>query len=556
MSDHYPSKKQFNVQLFDLLRPESGFYKAVIIYSIAISLLTLAVPISLQLLVDTVANIALLRAVVLISVLLFALLFLSSLMYALRAYALEIFTRKFYSRISSEIAMTAILAEPNYFEEHHQTDLFNRYFDILTIKKAVPVILTNGFTLVLQSLIGFTVVSFYHFYFFIFCLVLVLLIWLIWKIWGWAAINTAFRLSDAKYKTAAWLQSLSINIDAYRNSLDPSYVMIETDRLIKDHIDLQADHFKNTYSQLLSFLLLYSLASAVLLGMGGWLVILGELTLGQLVAAELIMSAIFVGLPQMAGYLDTYFDVCAAVEELSRFKTVQTEAAKQGKSQKLPKKNGIAFTKVRLARQEQEMQFNFELPESSIIRVTGNTVSFRWLAEMLRANYRPNSGLITIDQVDNTDIDLISLRQSVRIVDRVTFLPMTLNGYMDLFVPDNPSVSRQQAIALMRLDEDIARLEHGYETLLSRSAWPLTQPQAIRLKLASVLLSKPPILILGDIVDTVDPDVFEEFVTAMQDAGSTIIYFTRRQDISCFEYSLELQADKQTLTAAEKGSDL
>ena len=88
MSDHYPSKKQFNVQLFDLLRPESGFYKAVIIYSVAISLLTLAVPISLQLLVDTVANIALLRAVVLISVMLFALLFLSSLMYALRAYAL------------------------------------------------------------------------------------------------------------------------------------------------------------------------------------------------------------------------------------------------------------------------------------------------------------------------------------------------------------------------------------------------------------------------------------------------------------------------------------
>ncbi len=553
MSDHYPSKKQFNVQLFDILKPEGGFYKAVIIYSIAISLLTLAVPISLQLLVDTVANIALIRAVVLISVLLFALLFLSSVMYALRAYAMELFTRKFYSRISSEIAMTAMLAEPDYFEEHHKTDLFNRYFDILTIKKSIPSILTNGFTLVLQSLIGFAVVSFYHFYFFIFCLILGLLIWLIWKIWGWAAINTGFRLSDAKYKTAAWLQSLSINVDAYRNSLNPSYVMNETDRLIEDHISCQQDHFRNTYSQLISFLLLYSLASAVLLGMGGWLVILGELTLGQLVAAELIMSAIFVGLPQMAGYLDSFFDVCAAVEELSRFKEVKTEASRKGKFQSIPENNTIEFSNVRLLRQEQESLFNFVLPASSVVQVVGDTVSFRWLAEMLRANIKPNSGLITIDGVDNTDIDLTSLRQSVRIIDRVTFLPMTVKDYLDLFIPDNSPVSRLQALTLMRLDEDIARLKLGYETLLSRGAWPLTQPQAIRLKLASALLSRPPILVLGDIVDTVDPDVLEEFIEAIRDGNTTVIYYTRRQDVTCFDYQLKLRATDQALTTIDKG---
>jgi putative ABC transport system ATP-binding protein len=554
MSDHYPSKKQFNVQLFDILRPESGFYKAVIIYSIAISLLTLALPISLQLLVDTVANIALIRAVVLISIMLFGLLFLSSLMYALRAYAMELFTRKFYSRISSEIAMTAMLAEPDYFEEHHKTDLFNRYFDILTIKKSIPSILTNGFTLVLQSLIGFAVVSFYHFYFFIFCLILGLLIWLIWKIWGWAAINTAFRLSDAKYKTAAWLQSLSINVDAYRNSLNPSYVMNETDRLIDDHIDCQKKHFRNTYSQLLSFLLLYSLASAVLLGMGGWLVIVGELTLGQLVAAELIMSAIFAGLPQMAGYLDSFFDVCAAVEELSRFKEVKTEAAKKGKFQPMPANNGIEFAKVRLTRQEQESKFNFVLPQSSIIQVTGDPVSFRWLAEMLRANIKPYSGLITIGQVDNSDIDLISLRQSVRFIDRVTFLPMTVKDYLDLFIPENPIISRLQALTLMRLDEDIVRLKLGYETLLSRSAWPLTQPQATRLKLASVLLAMPSILVIGDIIDTVDPDVFEEFAAAMRKGNTTIIYYTRRQDVNCFDFQLKLEAAQQSITPVDKGS--
>ena len=218
MAHHFPDRKEFKEQFFTLLRPEAGFYKVVLVYSLAISLLTLAVPLSVQLLVDTVANIALPRAVFLIASLLFALLFFSGVMYALRTYAMELFSRKIYSRISSEMAMTAMLAESDYFEEHQQADLFNRYFDIITIKKSLPSILTNGFTFLLQAIIGFTVVSFYHFYFMLYCLALILLIWLIWRIWGWAAINTSFSLSQSKYDTASWLQSLAVTNESSHNA--------------------------------------------------------------------------------------------------------------------------------------------------------------------------------------------------------------------------------------------------------------------------------------------------------------------------------------------------
>lgn len=545
MSHHYPNKKEFREQFFAILQPEAGFYKVVLMYSVAISLLTLAVPISLQLLVDTVANIALVRAVVLISILLFALLFFSGVMYALRAYAMELFTRKLYARISSEIAMTAMLAESDYFEEYQQSDLFNRYFDILTIKKSIPTILTNGFTLILQLIIGFAVVSFYHFYFLIFCIVLLALIWLIWKVWGWPAINTAFRLSDAKYQTAAWLQSLSVTNESYRTSLNPSYAIVETDRLVKDHVDCQADHFRHTYSQLLSFLFLYALASAVLLGMGGWLVIIGELTLGQLVAAELIMSAIFVGLPQMAGYLDYFFDVCAAIEELSRFRQVQTQLPDKSGSLEMPLSNEIEFSNVRLDRFQQNMEFNLSLPAQGIFRVVGNPVSLKWMAELLRANYQPAAGLITLGGSDNLDIQRQSLRQSVRVIDRVTLLPMSVKAYLDLFTPDQSHFSRQQALTLLKLDEEIALLKAGFDTVLSRSAWPLTQPQAIRLKLATALLSKPAVLVLGDIVDTVDPDIMEPFIKKMEEQGTSVLYFTRRQDMNGFTHKIALDTHEQ-----------
>ena len=62
MAHHFPDVKEFQEQFVTLLKPEGGFFKVVLVYSLEISLLTLAVPLSVQLLVDTVANIALPRA--------------------------------------------------------------------------------------------------------------------------------------------------------------------------------------------------------------------------------------------------------------------------------------------------------------------------------------------------------------------------------------------------------------------------------------------------------------------------------------------------------------
>jgi putative ABC transport system ATP-binding protein len=360
-------------------------------------------------------------------------------------------------------------------------------------------------------------------------------------------------LSESKYKTAAWLQSLAVTNESYRTSLNPSYPIVETDRLVNEHIDCQKKHFRNTYSQLLSFLFLYALASAVLLGMGGWLVIVGQLTLGQLVAAELIMSAIFVGLPQLAGYLDYFFDVCAAIEELSRFRDVRTQLPVKASAVQMPADNSIEVSRVRLERFEQSMEFNLSLPARGIFRVVGNAISLKWLTELLRGNYQPGGGLIMIGGTDNLEIDRQSLRQSIRIIDRVTLLPMPVKAYLELYISVDSNYSRQQALALLQLEDDILSLKGGMETVLSRSAWPLTQPQAIRLKLATALLSNPSVLVLGDIVDTVDSGIMEPFIQEMEKQGTSVLYFTRREDMIGFNHKIQIDTHSQSVTKLGEG---
>jgi len=254
----------------------------------------------------------------------------------------------------------------------------------------------------------------------------------------------------------------------------------------------------------------------------------------------------------MAGDLDSLYDVCAAVEELARFSDVETESPEQHSDISLKPNEEVVFKKVKIEQLNQPMEFNFELPGHGLFRVAGNIMCLRRITELLSKNYRPDSGLITIGGHDNSDIRREELRKAVRVINRVTVPPVTVREFLKLYIRPQAKHSRQQALSLLRLDDDIAHLPDGMDTMLSRGAWPLSQPQAIRLKLATALLSEPSILVLEDIVDAVDPDIMDDFLSAIQPLGTTVLYFTKRQDIGEFDYKLSLEPQEQTIEKLEE----
>ena len=294
-SDHFPQKDAFRHIFRSILAPETPYYSVAIMLSAFISLLTLAIPISIQMLIDQVANTALLQPVFLLAITLFALLMFSGIFYAAREYVLELFERRVFSRLASEIALKIINSPTAFFDQRRRDDLINRYFDIMTVKKSLPPLLVAMFTFMFQAGIGFTVTSLYHPIFLLFNVVLIACLYAVWKFWGWRATEQAFHMSEAKYDAASWIEALSHNADFFKAGPNGDDAVRKTNKVIQHHINMMKDYFRITFKQLIALLLLYATASSILLGLGGWLVILGELSLGQLVAAELILSAIFAG---------------------------------------------------------------------------------------------------------------------------------------------------------------------------------------------------------------------------------------------------------------------
>jgi len=199
-----------------ILAPERRFYALVLIYGIVISLFTLVIPISVQALISTVTNTLLLRPVIILSIILVCLLLFSITLHATQIYVMEMMERHIYARITKEMALRLLYADPEAIEGAHRTNLANRYFEIMNVQKTLPSILVRGFALILQTSVGLIVVSFYHQSLFALNLFIVLILYIIWHMWKKKAFRGALEVSSAKYETAQVLGELARSNTLFR----------------------------------------------------------------------------------------------------------------------------------------------------------------------------------------------------------------------------------------------------------------------------------------------------------------------------------------------------
>ena len=531
---------------FDILKPEANFYWLAAVYGIGISLLSLATPISVQMLINTIANTAMTAPLVMLSLTLFGLLLLSSLLYALRIHLMEIFARRFYARMVAEISLISVYAQDPFFGDVKKSSLFNRYFDVIYVQSLIPNLMIGGFTALLQIAVGFVLVSLYHPYFLGFTLVMIALIWAVWLLWGARALRTGVDVSHAKHTTAAWLETIGGSNGFFKSQRRIDYALDKTDDQTRSYITQRKRHFRHLFSQTLAFLVMYAAASAALLGLGGWLVIQNELTLGQLVAAELVLSAAFVGVSHLGTYLGYFYDLFAAVEEISQFYDVEQEQPKGADPFDGPD-HGIVMRGVCGTARNEEVCFDLDIPSGAIIMAAASQHGIqRLFTNILKLHDVPQSGIATLGGIDIKAIEAHHLRKNVHVLDRPTIVEMTIREYLALSCPETAPQRMIAALETVGLAETIATLPKGLDTPLASTGHPLSTVELQQLKLANALLERPRILVLSRLFDLLDPEPIARAVAELRaQAYTTVIYFSNRRIDLGFDRFLFLEAGQQ-----------
>ena len=531
---------------FNILRPEANFYWLALVYGVGISLLSLATPISVQMLINTVANTAMTTPLVVLTITLFGLLMMFALLYALRIHLMELFSRRFYARMVSEISLLSVYAKNPFFGDARKSSLFNRYFDVVNVEKAIPILFVGGFTVVLQVFTGFILVSLYHPYFLLFTIITTAIVWAIWAIWGARAVRTGIDLSHAKHKTAEWLETVGESNGFFKSQRRIDYAFKQSNSHTAQYINDRKRHFRNHFGQTIAFLTLYAAASAALLGLGGWLVINNELTLGQLVAAELVLSTAFFGVAQLGTYLTYFYDLCAAIEEISLFYDVEQEEP-AGDDPINVEEHTLVFNGVRGTARHEDAEFTFEIPSGSIVMASASHHGVqRLFTNILKMHELPKAGFATVGGVDFKEIEAHNLRKDVHVLDRASFVGMTVREYLELSCKNTAPRRMVGALETVGLIETISTFEQGLDTPIAATGWPLSSVELQQLKLANALLEQPRILVLSKLFDLLDEDNLAAAVNELREqAYSTVIYFSNRRIDLGFDQFLHLEAKQQ-----------
>ncbi len=303
-------------RLFGLIRPERSDIGAVIVFSIVVGILALASPIAVEALVNTVAFGRYLQPVIILALMLLTFLGFAAAIRALNTYVVEIIQRRLFVRVVEDLAYRLPRVEQAALDGQYGPELTNRFFDVVTVQKVTAALLLDGIAIVLQTVIGMAVLAFYHPFLLGFDFALLVSIAFAIFVLGRGAVKTAVKESKVKYAVAAWMEELTRNPTAFKMHGGMNLALERADKLAVDYLDARKKHFRIVLRQIVFALVLQAVAATALLGLGGWLVIMGELTLGQLVAAELIVMMIVGSFAKLGKHMESFYDLLASVDKL------------------------------------------------------------------------------------------------------------------------------------------------------------------------------------------------------------------------------------------------
>lgn len=498
--EHLPPLKR----LVEMLKVEKKDLWRVILLAAASGLLSLATPAAVQSLVNTVALGGMMQPLTVLSLLLFIFLVFYGAISILQSYIVELIQRRVFVRMAADLGNRLPRVEWSSYDDKNGPELVNRFFDVLTVQKTGAFLLLDGVAMALQGGIGLLVLAAYHPLLLLFDLIVI--IWLIFVIFyqGRHGVSTSIDESYAKYSVVAWLETLARNGQTFRFSGGPELAREKTDELAYDYLNARKRHYRILLSQQYSLYALYAVASTALLAVGGVLVMEGQLSLGQLVAAELIVSGVLQSFAQMKKKLESYYDLMAGVDKLGHLLDLPVER-ETGDKLELSEPAQVTVADLALTyknRYTPLKNLNFEIAPGERVALYGGPGSGKSsLAELLTGLRLPSQGHIEINRIDMREISLESLRQSVAIAGRAEIFEDTIIDNIRLGLPDITVHQVRDTINRLNMIPDIKQLPDGLYTKLNSSGSPLSASQTRKLLLARAIIGNPRILIIDELLD-------------------------------------------------------
>lgn len=305
--------------------------------------------------------------------------------------------------------------------------------------------------------------------------------------------------------------------------------------------------------------LLLGFASAGIMGIGGYMIIKGEMTFGEFLSFTLYLGFMIAPIVQMSNIGSQLTEAFAGLDRTQEIMNMNPENDQLKRTITLPViKGDIQFEHVSFSYEEGKevvRDISFDAPVGSVTALVGSSGSGKTTIASLAATFiTPDSGTITIDGIDLSKVMLSEYRQHLGVVLQDDFLFEGTIRENILFARPGAGEERlAKAVSAAYVDEFTSRFEKGLDTVIGERGIKLSGGQRQRITIARAILADPKIILLDEATSSLDTEseaLIQQSLNELMKGRTTFVIAHRLSTIRKADQILVIESGK----IAERGN--
>ncbi|SIN75403.1 peptidase domain-containing ABC transporter [Algoriphagus halophilus] len=446
-------------------------------------------------------------------------------------------TEKLQQRIFSKSGLSLAYRLPRVKTEvlhgEYGPEIVNRFFDTVNLQKGISKLLVDFTTAVLQMIFGLLLLSFYHPTFILFGVILLGILVLIFYFTSPKGMATALKESSYKYQTAFWLQEIGRTLNTFKLTGNTRLPILRADKLIQKYVDFRTKHFSVLILQYKIMIGFKVLIIASLLVAGSLLLINEQISIGQFVAAEVIIILVVNSVEKVILSLETVYDTLVAVEKLGVVMDLDLERSEGSDKLVVSKPEGLKFGMEHVVFQPYDAikpiinDVSLTINPGKKIAITGRSGSGKSaLLALLNGLYEEYQGTVMINDLS---MDMIQLDKFRAMIGDCLQFGELFHGTIKeniLVGRDVDPTQFEEIIELVGLKEYIYQLPDDLNTELLPEGRGLSRSVAQSILIARSLVGSPKAIIMENALRYVNPEIKPRIVDYLMSGSWTLLMVT------------------------------
>ena len=285
---------------------------------------------------------------------------------------------------------------------------------------------------------------------------------------------------------------------------------------------------------------LLGVATTGIMGLGGYKIMVEELTVGEFLTFTFLLGLMIAPIVQMSNIGSQLTEALAGLDRTEELMNMPPEAREEERTLEIPELLGhVVFDRVSFAYEEEKVvleDISFEVTPGSVVALVGSSGSGKSTIAGLAASFLiPRTGKITVDGYDLSKVQLESYRQHLGVVLQDDFLfEGTIRENILFPKPDASESELLEAVTSAYVNEFTDRFEDGLDTLIGERGIKLSGGQRQRIAIARAILADPRILILDEATSNLDTEseaLIQKSLASLTEGRTTFVIAHRLSTI-------------------------